>query len=166
MQIWFYQLRDAPLERVLPVLIERALDRGWKCVVQAASIELLGEIDDLLWTYSDASFIAHATAQEGDGEWQAVYLTHATDNPNQAAARFFVEGAAVAPALEDKQAQCYQRCLVLFNGGDQEQLENARRQWAELKAAGHDLAYFREEADGQWRQKTGGEQDESKSQIG
>jgi DNA polymerase-3 subunit chi len=162
MQIWFYHLRDAPLERVLPPLIERALDRGWKCVVQATSAELLGEIDDLLWTYSDASFIAHATAQEGDAECQPVYLTRDNDNPNQAAVRFFVEGAPVAPALNCAQAQRYERCLVLFNGGDQEQLVKARGQWAELKTAGYRLAYFRQDADGQWRQKAGAEPGASK----
>jgi DNA polymerase-3 subunit chi len=159
MQIWFYHLGDARLERVLPSLIERALDRGWKCVVQATSAELLSEIDDLLWTYSDASFIAHATAKDGDAEWQAVYLTQDIDNPNQASVRFFVEGASIAAALNMPQAASYERCLLLFNGSDQEQLENARRQWAELKAAGCDLAYFQQDGDGRWRQKAGAQQD-------
>jgi len=41
----FYHLERQPLERVLPVLLEKSLERSWRCVVQAASrerVEALG----------------------------------------------------------------------------------------------------------------------------
>jgi DNA polymerase-3 subunit chi len=36
-EILFYHLQRHPLERVLPALIEKSLERGWRVVVQAAS---------------------------------------------------------------------------------------------------------------------------------
>ena len=34
-EVLFYHLQRAPLERVLPELLERSLARGWRAVVRA-----------------------------------------------------------------------------------------------------------------------------------
>src|SRR5262249_12847863 len=44
-EIVFYQLQRQPLERVLPTLIEKSLERGWPVVVQAASEERVEGLD-------------------------------------------------------------------------------------------------------------------------
>src|SRR4051812_37814081 len=36
-EILFYHLQQKPLEAVLPTLIEKSLERGWRAVVQATS---------------------------------------------------------------------------------------------------------------------------------
>jgi len=38
-EILIYQLQRQPLERVLPALIEKSVERGWRVIVQAASEE-------------------------------------------------------------------------------------------------------------------------------
>ena len=38
-EVLFYQLHRQPIERVLPTLLEKSLERGWRVVVQAASEE-------------------------------------------------------------------------------------------------------------------------------
>jgi hypothetical protein len=38
-EVLFYHLEHQPLERVLPSLVERTLERGWRAVVQAGSEE-------------------------------------------------------------------------------------------------------------------------------
>ena len=65
-EIHFYHLQRQPLEAVLPTLIEKSLGRGWRAVVQATSAERLSALDDHLWTFSDDSFLAHATDKEPD----------------------------------------------------------------------------------------------------
>src|SRR5262249_57130124 len=52
-EIVFYQLQRQPLERVLPTLIEKSLERGWRVVVQAASEERVEALDAHLWTFRD-----------------------------------------------------------------------------------------------------------------
>ena len=76
--IWFYHLMRQPLERVLPPLLEKSLERGWRAVVQTASEERLRALDDHLWTYSDESFLAHGTAGDGDPAMTGVRVLHQT----------------------------------------------------------------------------------------
>ena len=151
-EIWFYHLQGEPLARVLPTLVEKSLARGWKAVIQAVTEERIGALDELLWTYSDESFLAHGTAREGDPQMQPVYLTTGTDNPNGAAIRFCVEGAEVAAALAASDP-AYERLIVLFDGNDPDQLDGARAQWKLLKGQGCQLAYWQQSAAGRWERK-------------
>jgi DNA polymerase IIIc chi subunit len=63
MEVWFYHLQSQRLEQALPALLERALANGWRTVVHASSEERLDMLDEVLWTYADASFLAHGRAQ-------------------------------------------------------------------------------------------------------
>src|SRR5919199_618488 len=94
-EIFFYHLQNQPLEAALPRLLEKSLERGWRAVVQAASPERLAALDDHLWTFSDESFLPHATDKEPDAADQPVVLTLDERNPNAAAVRFLVEGTPV-----------------------------------------------------------------------
>ena len=78
----FYHLTKAPLEAVLPGLLERSLERGWRCVVQAPE-ERLRSLDAHLWTYLRRSFLPHGLEAD-DGAAQPVVLVSRDDNPNGA----------------------------------------------------------------------------------
>jgi DNA polymerase-3 subunit chi len=148
-EIWFYHLQRRSLDDVLPGLLERALQRGWHAVVQGASEERIAALDEHLWTYSDDSFLPHASAREGDPEMQPIFLTTGSENPNRATVRFLIEGAEVAPILE--RDDDYERVMLLFDGNDAEALAAARAQWAYLKARGNALSYWQQSADGRWQ---------------
>ena len=62
-EIYFYHLQNQPLERVLPTLLEKSLERGWRVVVQAASEERIEALDAHLWTFRDDSLPAAWHAQ-------------------------------------------------------------------------------------------------------
>jgi DNA polymerase-3 subunit chi len=153
MEVWFYHLTHQPLERALPLLLERSAQRGWKAVVQATSDERVQALDDLLWTWSDESFLAHGTRRDDDADMQQVYLTTGAENPNGAVVRFFVESAAIAPALEENDQ--YERVILMFDGGDEEELAGARGQWRDLKAQGRALCYWQQNESGGWEKKAG-----------
>lgn len=146
-EIWFYHLTRQPMERVLPPLLEKSLARGWRAVVHTGSEERLRALDDLLWTWSDESFLAHGTPHDGDPAMQPVYLTTGGENPNGAAIRFFVDGSPVVP-----DPAC-ERLILMFDGADEERLTEARAQWKALKAQGHALAYWQQNDDGGWEKK-------------
>lgn len=149
-EVWFYHLTRQPLERVLPALLEKTLQRGWRAVVQSGSEERVGALDDLLWTYSDASFLAHGTARDGDVEMMPVFLTAEASNPNGAQARFMVDGADVSTIGADS---TYERVLILFDGNDDEQLMAARANWKRLKDAGLAISYWQQTDSGGWDKK-------------
>ena len=147
-EVLFYHLQHQPLEAVLPTLLERSLERGWRAVVRATSDERVSALDDHLWTFSDESFLPHGTDREPDAAEQPIALTLADRNPNGAAVLFLVEGA---PVPED--ATTYQRLVLLFDGNDEDALAAARAQWKGVKAAGHDATYWQQDARGRWEKK-------------
>jgi len=146
--VLFYHLQRQPLEAVLPTLLERSLERGWRALVRATSDERLTALDDHLWTFSDESFLPHGTDREPDAAEQPVVLTLAERNPNSAAILFLVEGA---PVPED--ASAYQRLVLLFDGNDEDALAAARADWKRVKAAGHEATYWQQDARGRWEKK-------------
>jgi DNA polymerase-3 subunit chi len=103
-EILFYHLQRQPIERVLPALLEKSLERGWRVVVQAASEERIEALDSHLWTFRDDAFLPHGVWREPEAREQPILLTVNDDNPNQASVRFLLDGAAV-PA----DAATYQR---------------------------------------------------------
>lgn len=146
-EVLFYHLSESTLETVLPPLLERSLQRGWRAVVQFGSSERRDVFNALLWTFREDSFIGHGTDEEKHAELQPVFLTASDCNPNGAAIRFLVDGA-VAPPLHG-----YERAVVIFDGLDADQLEAARGEWRRLKAEGHDVTYWQQTADGRWERK-------------
>ena len=147
-EMLFYHLQRQPLERVLPALIEKSLERGWRVVVQAASDERLEALDAQLWTFRDDSFVPHGTSREADAREQPVLLTVNDDNPNGAAVRFLVDGAPV-PA----DADAYQRIVLVFDGEDPDAVAAARERWGEGRAKGFDVTYWQTDDDGRWQRK-------------
>jgi DNA polymerase III subunit chi len=150
MEVWFYHLQRQPLEAVLPTLVDRTLARGWNAVIQTATPERMSALDDLLWTYSDQSFIGHGTARDGDAPMHAVWLTTETDNPNAAAVRFFVEGADAVAALGMAETAPKERAIILFDGRDDDALNIARMQFRALRDKGFALSYWKQTEEGRW----------------
>ncbi len=146
-EIWFYHLDRRPLEQVLPVLLEKSLERGWRAVVQAGSPERAAALDSALWTYRDDSFLPHGRAEEKDAARQPVIIAAGEVNPNGANIRFVVDGAPVGDAA------AFQRVVILFDGRDEGALAQAREQWKSAKSAGHDVTYWQQTASGAWEKK-------------
>ena len=149
--VWFYHLVGTKLEQVLPSLLEKSLERGWKAAVQAVSEPRLRALDEALWTHADESFLPHACMGDGEDARQPVLLMLGEGNPNAAQVRVFVEGADPMAALGAGQA--YERCIVLFDGDDPTDLAAARAQWTALKAAGHSVTYWQQAPSGRWEKK-------------
>ncbi len=147
-EILFYHLQNQPLERVLPTLLEKSLERGWRMVVQAASDERIDALDAHLWTYRDDSFLPHGTYREAEAAAQPVVLTIHDSNPNAANVRFLVDGVGLPADVAE-----YQRVVLLFDGTDDDAVAQARGHWSAAKAAGHDATYWQPDVNGRWQRK-------------
>jgi DNA polymerase III subunit chi len=147
-EILFYHLKGQTPEQVLPSLLQKSLERGWRAVVQASSEERVEALDAHLWTWRDDSFLPHGTWREGEAAQQPILLTPYDDNPNGAVVRFLIEGA---PMPQDVAA--YQRVILLFDGDDPDALEAARARWREAKSAGFDVTYWQADAGGRWQRQ-------------
>ena len=147
-EVLFYHLQNMSLESVLPPLLEKSLERGWRAVVQSTSPERADALDAHLWTYRDDSFLPHATWRVADAAEQPIVLAIEEDNPNGAQVRFLVDNAALP-------ADCgnYQRMVLVFNGDDDEALAAARATWADCKARGFEVTYWQADERGRWQRR-------------
>jgi DNA polymerase-3 subunit chi len=146
-EVLFYHLEHQPLERALPAMVERTLERNWRAVIQCGSEERVEALDTLLWTYREDSFLPHGTRRDGNPQQQPVFLTSAEENPNQATVRFLVDGAELADV------SAYARVVYLFDGRDAGAVERARQQWKAVKAVGCEVTYWQQSPDGRWQKK-------------
>ena len=146
-EVLFYHLEHQPLERVLPTLLERTLERGWRAVIQSGNEERLEALDTHLWTYRDDSFLPHGIAKDANAALHPIVLTLEDDNPNSATVRFLVDGASAA-SLE-----AYERVVYLFDGRMQEAVQQARDAGKVAKSAGFEVTYWQQAAGGKWERK-------------
>src|SRR5271169_3614475 len=147
-EILFYHLKGQTPEQVLPALLQKSLERGWRVVVQASSDERVEALDAHLWTWRDDSFLPHGTARDVDAAEQPIVLTASDENPNGATVRFLVDGANMAESTAG-----YERIVMLFDGDDPDAVETARTRWTEAKAAGAEVTYWRADERGRWQRQ-------------
>lgn len=148
-EILFYHLEQTPLERVLPQLLEKTLERGWKAVVELGSDERADAVDASLWSWRDDAFLPHGkVGSEFDAE-QPVLLTTKGDNPNAADVRFFVDRAVPG---EQSGEGGYKRLVFMFDGHDPDAVTEARAAWKALKED-NDCTYWQQEPSGKWTKK-------------
>jgi DNA polymerase III subunit chi len=147
-EIMFYHLEHKPWEQVLPGQLSKALERGWRCVVQICSAERVEEISELLWKSEADIFLTHGTKSDGMADKQPIWLTAETDNPNNATVRFFIEGAIVGKVTG------LARAAILFDGRDETAVAAARADWKRLKAEGHEISYWQQDENYRWQNKS------------
>ncbi len=147
-EVLFYHLERAPLESVLPGLLERTLERGWKAVVRCGARTSVDRLDEILWTYNDESFLPHAADRERAAD-QPIWLTDDREIPNGADLLFLVDNAAA----DAGEIASLTRCVTIFDGGDQAAVAAARAFWADVKAAGHDATYWKQSPQGRWEKQ-------------
>ncbi len=147
-EVLFYHLQNMSLESVLPPLLEKSLERGWRVVVQSTTQERAEALDAHLWTYRDDSFLPHASWRASDLADQPIVLAMEEGNPNGANVRFLVDNATL-PA----DAESYERMVLVFNGDDADSLAAARGAWTQCKSRGFEVTYWQADERGRWQRR-------------
>ena len=147
-EILFYHMTQSTLERTLPGLLERSIERGWRAVVQTPLNERCEALDNHLWTYRDDSFLPHgAQGEAANPVDHPIWITTGDDNPNSANISFLIDGAE-SGSLDE-----YERIITLFDGHDADAVDAARASWKRLKEQGHQLTYWQQNEGGGWEKK-------------
>jgi len=143
-EIWFYHLERSTLDQVLPELLDKTLQRGWRALVRIADLSRLDEIDEHLWAWREDSFLAHGRSGQDHADRQPILLSQTGENPNGAQALFIVDQSDMGPV------EGYERCFIIFDGRDDAALNHARERWKGLKGQGASLAYWKQSDEGRW----------------
>lgn len=147
-EVLFYHLQNMSVENVLPPLLEKSLERGWRVVVQSGSPERADALDAHLWTYREDSFLPHATWRAGDAADHPIVLAVEEHNPNGAQVRFLIDNAGLP-----QDGHSYQRMVLLFDGDDDDALSAARSAWTDCKTRGFDVTYWQADERGRWQRR-------------
>ena len=144
----FYHLQKQTLEEVLPKLLGKALELHKNILVRIGNEERVEFLNSHLWTFDNTSFLPHGSKKDGFSSQQPVWLTAGDDNPNNAELLFLVDGAYASP----QEINQFERVFNIFDGNDQNSLEQARKFWKELKNASLDIFYWKQDDNGRWTQ--------------
>lgn len=147
-EVSFYHLQRVSLEKALPKLLEKVLEKGLRALVAAGSDERVEALNTALWTYDPGSFLPHGSTKDGPGEDQPILLTTDPEsNLNGAGILIQVDGVSI------NDFSGFDRVLDVFDGKDPEALQAARGRWKSLKDLGHDLTYWQQAEAGGWEKK-------------
>lgn len=144
----FYHLTRSAAEQLLPGLIGKARQAGWRVELRGTDPARMARLDDLLW--QGDGFLPHGLAGGPHDAVQPVLLTAEADAKVAVGADCLIalDGAAVDPA----ECAPAQRVCVVFDGNDPAALDRARGQWRSLTGAGIAAEYW-SEAGGRWERK-------------
>lgn len=130
----FYILQDSRADtgRVTCKLAEKAYKQGHQVYINAASDQQLKQLDELLWTFRDGSFLPHERYSSDTAGEHPILLGHAIepDGPSDV----LVNLADEIPAFFSR----FNRVAELV-GGDDEQREAARTRYRFYKDRGYTL---------------------------
>lgn len=144
MQVDFYNLAAAPVDRVLGRIAERLLSSGERLLIVAEDEALLARLDRQLWDYAPASFLPHAR-DGGDADMrQPVLLSRSIVAANGS------RNVAMADGVWHEAALDYDRAFFLFG---EERIAPARESWRAL-AGREDVVrkFWRQDEDGRWQE--------------
>lgn len=143
----FYHLTRSGAEQLLPMLIGKSLQAGWRVELRGRDRARQLALDEGLWLGD--GFLPHGLAGGAHDARQPVLLTvEGQQAPNAPLCLIAVDGAEV----QAPECGLLERICILFDGNDPQALERARTQWRRLKAEGVAAEYW-SEADGRWERK-------------
>lgn len=144
MQVDFYHLTLAPIDRVLSRIAERVLADGGRLLVVAEGEDARARIDQLLWSYSPESFLPHGTAGGEDDARQPVLISQNVSATNAA------RNVALADGVWREEALNFDRAFHFF---DEEKIAAARQAWKALAdREGVERRYWKQNDVGKWEQ--------------
>jgi len=145
-EIRFYHLTKSSLEKALPELLEKSLQRNWRVVVQVENDDIAEKLNKDLWTIKTESFIPHGSKKDGNASKQPIWITSKEENPNNANILFLIDGAVC------KEIEKFDLVCEVFNGNYKDQTDKARDRWKLYKEKSHSLTYWKQTENG-WEKK-------------
>lgn len=146
-EVRFYHLQYQPEARVLPVILQRAVERGNRVLVKVRDKAALVQMDEHLWTFVPDSFLPHGVAGEKHAALQPVLLTTEDENLNGADTLVLCQGAS-----SEMQGD-FTLCCEMLDGQDPQAVADARTRWKAYKEKEFDVTYWQQDERGKWEKK-------------
>lgn len=153
MQVSFYHLTRVNLQKSLPKLLEKIIQKGERVVVMVQTEAEVTSWNETLWTYHPQSFLPHGTAKEGCATEQPIWIACGMENPNGASV-MVRPGVEAAPGVELLSAQGFQKMIHVFEADVEEGLAQAKNLWGRYGGHTTDCVYWQQGEGGEWLNET------------
>lgn len=130
-------------EKVLAKVLEKVLEGGQKALVLADSLEKVGFLNTMLWTYHPSSFLPHGTKEEGWADRQPIWISDKEENLNGASVLVSME--TIIPASW----QNYEKFIMILSGSEEE--ETLKKSLEKGRRENDTLSVFHQESTGSWK---------------
>lgn len=144
----FYHLTRSGVEETLLMILTRAQGAGWPVMVRGCDTAKLAKLDGWLWSATgDEGFLPHGMEGGQQDAVQPILL-------GQGALPAHMQGLVLIDGADAEAADVagLERVWVLFDGGDEAQVQGARGLWTKLTAGGIAAQYWTEDS-GKWAMK-------------
>lgn len=136
----FYYAPSKLYERHLLALLEKIVKRGERAILRTPDDIRLHELDSLLWTIKQESFLPHGCGGEDDPKHCPIWLTDGTDNPNGSTILVLCDHA------NGETDEKFEQCLSLIRKDDDASLHKAQALWHKWQGAGLEVTAYHQEA--------------------
>jgi DNA polymerase-3 subunit chi len=144
-EVYFYHSTAFPVEKTIAKLVEKIYGLKQNIIILCQDTNLIQIIDDLLWSYSTKTFLAHATEFDPSPQQQPIYITSKEENPNNSTVLISI-GENIPNFYRD-----FEKYITIFANSDSE-VQSARARYKHLKNENMSLKYFKQKDDGTWDQ--------------
>lgn len=142
-EVNFYKISENEFAKVLPKLLESIMVKGYKIIILGQNDEQINNIDNMLWVYSQLSFLPHATYKDELKEENYIYITNSAED-NIIKANFL---AVLADNYFPSQLASFEKYLFFYN---EETVKLAKERVRKISEMGGICNFIAQDKQGQW----------------
>lgn len=132
------------MEKAALRLLEKIIEVNNRAILYLENDDQISKYNDLLWTFSSRTFLAHGCDSDPFPHLQPIFLTRDQSNPNNANILINLFGMKV-PHINS-----FNKCIDIFDGKDETQLSLARSRYKKYKQDNFDITYWKQDELGSW----------------
>lgn len=142
-KITFYQVMNDEVIKASCIILEKCYKNDLKTFVHAGNEEIKKILNKNLWTFAQKSFIPHGSDEDPDPSMQPIYISCKDECPIEA-------NCLMLLGKYRKDIGDYSRVLVMVDGLEATDVENAQSLSNSLKNLGHKVEYYKQNRSGGW----------------
>ncbi|CAO5682606.1 MAG: hypothetical protein HEEMFOPI_00748 [Holosporales bacterium] len=145
MDIAFYSIRNAPIEKTLPRLVEKIYDLKLNIHILCPDDDQLKILDASLWTYASLAFLPHGTIHDPEfmHHQNPIWLSTTFDLKNKPKVMILLK-----PILLSKD-HSYERVIYMFDQ-HQENAHDFLKLYEDLKKESIPVVFWKQTEQGSW----------------
>lgn len=147
-EVRFYHLQKTPLEQALPMILEKAMQGGFRAHIIVPDDNIKQSLDEWLWTYKDNSFLAHGLESDEKAAAHPIIISTTDEAIKNEADMLVLTHGCTSEKIGD-----FKLCCEMLNGAIDQQITDARARWKVYKEKGYEVTYWAQDDQGRWSKK-------------